>query len=404
VERAAVGPLVRLSSQTPGVADYRQEARRAARRYGLDPHIFERQIRQESGFNPNAVSPAGATGIAQIMPATARGWGVNPRDPLASLDAAAKNMAAYVKKYGGYENALRAYNAGPGAIEASRGYAETNNYVKTILGGRVPASLGRPVRNTGSSATPTGSAPASSPGTPQITDGGQAGDFTSLLSSLLTRPEQQQAAPMPIAPPSFAAAPRLPQGFTPATSIAPVRAPQQDRVSQALSLVEALGSTGPTVGSPGAPEGAEGTTAAPGIAETVVADRSRPRAATGKIIVAPNANREGVGLSRQITRFVERIAGIYGKPLTIGTGTNHNQFVAGTHRESAHWRGNGADIPAAGKTLTRLGQDALIAAGMPAREARKQTGGLFNIGRYQVIFNSNEGGNHYDHLHVGLRG
>ena len=63
------------------VANYRRVARRAARRYGLDPNIFERQIQQESGFQTDRTSPAGAQGIAQIMPATARGWGVDPNKP-----------------------------------------------------------------------------------------------------------------------------------------------------------------------------------------------------------------------------------------------------------------------------------------------------------------------------------
>ncbi|HYZ62026.1 MAG TPA: lytic transglycosylase domain-containing protein [Acetobacteraceae bacterium] len=120
------------------MADYVAEARRAARRYGIDPGVFVRQIRQESGFNPGAVSPAGAIGIAQIMPATARGWGVNPRDPTAALDAAARNMAKYVRQYGGYRNALIAYNAGPGAVGRGSLPAETQNYIKTILGGREP--------------------------------------------------------------------------------------------------------------------------------------------------------------------------------------------------------------------------------------------------------------------------
>jgi len=127
--------------------NYREIARQKAIRYGLLPDVFERQIDLESKFDPNAVSAAGARGIAQIMPDTARGWGVNPRDPVASLDAAAKNMAAYVKTYGGgtkdpvkmraaYDNALRAYNAGPGAVEASKGkgYGETKEYVNKIIG------------------------------------------------------------------------------------------------------------------------------------------------------------------------------------------------------------------------------------------------------------------------------
>jgi len=124
----------------------------------------------------------------------------------------------------------------------------------------------------------------------------------------------------------------------------------------------------------------------------------------GNVTIAPNANRAGVPLNPSVTQFVSNIAGLYGKPLTIGTGSNHNQYVVGTNRESAHWTGNAADIPASGDELTRLGQDALIAAGMPESEARQQTGGLFNIGNHQIIFNSMIGGNHYNHLHVGLRG
>lgn len=126
--------------------NYRKVARRKARKYGLNPRVFVRQIQQESGFNPRAVSPAGARGIAQIMPATAQGWGVDPMRPRKALDAAARNMAQYVDRYGGYENALRAYNAGPGNIERSKGFSETNNYVRAILGGRDPGSLDEPRR------------------------------------------------------------------------------------------------------------------------------------------------------------------------------------------------------------------------------------------------------------------
>lgn len=115
--------------------NWRQYARAAARRYGYDPDLFEAQIEQESNFNPDAVSPAGARGIAQIMPGTAKGWGVDPSDPRASLDAAAKNMAAYRKKYGSVRDALIAYNAGPGRVGKPL-YDETRNYIERIMGGR----------------------------------------------------------------------------------------------------------------------------------------------------------------------------------------------------------------------------------------------------------------------------
>lgn len=154
------------------MADLRHIARRKARKYGLDPRIFARQIGAESGFNPTARSPAGALGVAQIMPATARGWRVDPLKPRQALDAAAKNMAAYVRRYGSYENALRAYNAGPGAIEASRGYAETNAYVQKILGGTDPGRLGKPRQ-----ARAAGNDRAGSQGTPSRVELGEQVTF-----------------------------------------------------------------------------------------------------------------------------------------------------------------------------------------------------------------------------------
>lgn len=124
------------------MADYRQMTRAAAQAAGIDPDIYERQIGAESGFNPAAGSPAGARGIAQIMPETARGWGVDPMDPQAALTASAGAMAKYLRSYkGDWSKALAAYNAGPGAVAKYGGvppYRETQNYIKKILSGRNP--------------------------------------------------------------------------------------------------------------------------------------------------------------------------------------------------------------------------------------------------------------------------
>lgn len=114
--------------------DYVRLARHFAVAHGINPDFFVRQIRQESGFNPNARSPAGAIGIAQIMPATAKGWGVDPTNPVAALNAAAAAMGKYVRQFGSYRDALVAYNAGPGAVGKPLP-AETQNYIKVILGG-----------------------------------------------------------------------------------------------------------------------------------------------------------------------------------------------------------------------------------------------------------------------------
>jgi len=111
---------------------------------GISPNVFVRQINQESGFNPRAVSPAGAIGIAQFEPATAAGLGINPWDPVQSLQGAARLMASYVWQYGDIAKALAAYNAGPGAVQRAINLGgsnwrvflpfETQNYIRIILG------------------------------------------------------------------------------------------------------------------------------------------------------------------------------------------------------------------------------------------------------------------------------
>ena len=134
---AASGVPTGPQPNTPG--DLIDQARQAAAKYGIDPEVFTRQIKQESGFNPNAKSGAGAIGIAQFMPATAQGMGIDPTNPQQSLDAAAKLDAQNLQRYGGdWASALSAYNAGPGNTPAGGGvapFAETQTYVKNILGG-----------------------------------------------------------------------------------------------------------------------------------------------------------------------------------------------------------------------------------------------------------------------------
>jgi hypothetical protein len=127
------------------MANYSNAIRRAAQKYGLNPDLFHRQIMAESGGNPKSTSGAGAQGIAQIMPGTAKSWGVNPNDPKAALDAAAKHMADYTKQYGGgsegFKKALIAYNAGPGAVGGKGLPKETQNYISKIMGGGVKGAV-----------------------------------------------------------------------------------------------------------------------------------------------------------------------------------------------------------------------------------------------------------------------
>jgi soluble lytic murein transglycosylase-like protein len=117
---------------------YEPVARAAAAKYDIDPDVFVRQITQESHWNPTTVSPSGAQGIAQFMPATAASRGVDPLDPIAALDAAAKldreNLLAFD---GDYAKMLAAYNAGRGSVLRYGGvppFPETEHYVALILG------------------------------------------------------------------------------------------------------------------------------------------------------------------------------------------------------------------------------------------------------------------------------
>ena len=95
-------------------------AQQDAQEVGISPGFFVRQISVESGFDPQSRSPAGAEGIAQLMPATAASLGVDPWNPDAALKAAAHLMARYDSLYGGdYAKALAAYNAGTGAVHSA---------------------------------------------------------------------------------------------------------------------------------------------------------------------------------------------------------------------------------------------------------------------------------------------
>lgn len=116
---------------------YVQMAREAARRHGVPEDLFLRLVRQESGFNPKAVSHKGAIGLAQLMPQTARYLRVNPNDPAQNLEGGARYLKEQFRKFKSWRLALAAYNAGPGAVEKYGGvppFKETKNYVKVILG------------------------------------------------------------------------------------------------------------------------------------------------------------------------------------------------------------------------------------------------------------------------------
>jgi hypothetical protein len=124
--------------------DYRQLAYQTAQKYGIDPDLFVRQIQAESAFRPDAVSSAGAIGLGQLMPATAKELGVDPTDPVQNLEGAARYMKQQLDRFGDPALALAAYNAGPSRVAKANGVpniTETQNYVAKILGGKGGAAM-----------------------------------------------------------------------------------------------------------------------------------------------------------------------------------------------------------------------------------------------------------------------
>jgi hypothetical protein len=122
-----------------GPVDFERLVAESAQRHGLDPALVRAVVGVESGFQPQAVSPKGAQGLMQLMPATARDLGVtDPFDPAANLDGGSRHLSALVVRYeGDLTKALAAYNAGMGAVARHGGvppYAETRKYVQKVLG------------------------------------------------------------------------------------------------------------------------------------------------------------------------------------------------------------------------------------------------------------------------------
>ena len=136
IPAGAIGNAASHSANIP--PQYAATVHELAARFDLSPSLIEALVWQESRWQPNALSPVGARGLAQLMPGTAREMGVDPDDPFANLEGGARYLRQQLDRFDGdLEKALAAYNAGPGRVLRANGIPrirETQNYVVSIIG------------------------------------------------------------------------------------------------------------------------------------------------------------------------------------------------------------------------------------------------------------------------------
>lgn len=141
----ALAPATKVEAERP----YAAAIDAAARTYGVSPDLLDAVARSESGYDPKIVSPAGAIGVMQLMPATARSLGVDPWDPAQNIMGGAAYLRAQLDRFdGAIDLALAAYNAGGGRVAHYRGvppFRETQAYVATNLDRLAKHSLSAPI-------------------------------------------------------------------------------------------------------------------------------------------------------------------------------------------------------------------------------------------------------------------
>jgi hypothetical protein len=232
------------------------------------------------------------------------------------------------------------------------------------------------------------------------TDFGPQGSTVALLEALGA---QQRPSPAPsagLAPPTFSAAPALPQGYQ-----APPSGGQVSEKPDIAALLKAIATSGQTG------ESSTETTSVSGGGGGGHAVGGRG----GKVLVAPGADRAGVSVAPITLKFARAVSGHATVPLRLTTGTNHNRMTVDGN-VSDHWDGHAGDfaVPIDSHRGDLIAAAALVTAGVPRERAWQmaRAGGLFTLNpssgafkghRIQVIWKTNAGGNHHNHVHLGIR-
>lgn len=133
-EKIIVGEGSKPINLNDRVLRWQKEIEAAAEKYHLEPALLAAVIEQESGGEPEALSPVGAIGLMQLMPSTAALMGVNPYDPVENIDGGAHYLELQLESFGNLQSALAAYNAGPGEVQNGHWVKipETLNYVQEV--------------------------------------------------------------------------------------------------------------------------------------------------------------------------------------------------------------------------------------------------------------------------------
>lgn len=338
----------------------------AARKYGIDPAVEYGVWGTETGFSgTGSRSEAGAEGPFQFTPGTAKGRHINPLDFKESAFEAAHYLSEF--KGRGLAGMLGAYNAGPsGNIHNP----QTLAYIPKVQS--LAKQWARAAKGLG--------------GEPRLEAMAASGDLPSGIDQQPSRLYGTLASLEGSSTNPYSA-----RGQSNYRFLEALTRNTEDQVSTARAAMRAHENESNVLGTP------------------------KTASTRGQVIFSPGADRPGVPTQRVVREYISLIAGSIGKPINVGTGSNHSRYTV-EGNISDHSTGHAADLPVPVDSTQgdMIAGRALTLAGIPQLQARSmaQRGGLYTITpksgpmkghRVQVIWKTDEGGNHHSHVHVGVQ-